>query len=165
MPPTPFHLGPGLLFKSLSPGRISFIGFAATQVVIDLEVLVNLIRGHSPLHGFFHSLLGGLLAGLLVILACLLLRSRFIRSIENLPSILREDVSPAGIVLGSILGGLSHSLLDNIVHRDAHLFFPLEGIFSANGLVEYHSLIVICGASGVFGLTIFIARRYHRMTI
>ncbi len=55
MPITPFHLGPGLLIKTAVPKGFSLSAFASVQVAIDIEVIVNVARGHDPLHGFFHT--------------------------------------------------------------------------------------------------------------
>ena len=63
MPFTPYHFGPGILAKSIAPSYFSFVAFVGTQVAIDLESLYNLLRHEWPVHRFFHSLAGAVLAG------------------------------------------------------------------------------------------------------
>ncbi len=54
MPFTPFHLGPGAAFKAFGGRYFSFMVFGFSQVAMDIEVLVRILRGDSPLHGFTH---------------------------------------------------------------------------------------------------------------
>jgi hypothetical protein len=62
MPITPFHFGPGALLHSLAPRQVSFIGFCAANVLIDVESLYNLIHRREPVHAFFHTYFGATLA-------------------------------------------------------------------------------------------------------
>ncbi len=61
MPFTPFHLGPGALFKAVGGRHFSFMVFGGTQVLMDIEPLLGLIRGWPVLHGYTHTLAGALL--------------------------------------------------------------------------------------------------------
>lgn len=65
MPFTPFHLGPGALFKAVAGDHFSFMVFGGSQILIDLEPAVRLMTGSAILHGFTHTLLGALLIGTL----------------------------------------------------------------------------------------------------
>jgi hypothetical protein len=51
MPFTPFHLGPGAVFKAVGGDRFSFMVFGGSQVLIDLEPAV-LYEMKVPCHGF-----------------------------------------------------------------------------------------------------------------
>ena len=53
MPITPFHLGPGVAFKSAASKHISFTVFAFTQLVIDLEALFNFAQNDGHMHRHF----------------------------------------------------------------------------------------------------------------
>ena len=66
MPITPYHFGPGLFLKGLGPRHFSFVAFAGTQVVIDLETLYSILIGEYPLHRTLHSLVGATVIGALV---------------------------------------------------------------------------------------------------
>ena len=50
MPFTPFHLGPGAVFKVVGGDRFSFMVFGGSQVLIDLEPALRLMTGecHPP---------------------------------------------------------------------------------------------------------------------
>jgi hypothetical protein len=54
-PFTPFHLGPGLAFKSAGGDRFSFVVFGGAQVLIDVEPGVRLLLGHQYVHGPTHT--------------------------------------------------------------------------------------------------------------
>jgi hypothetical protein len=41
MPFTPFHLGPGALFKAAGGEHFSFTIFAGSQVLMDIEPLIR----------------------------------------------------------------------------------------------------------------------------
>ena len=55
MPFTPLHFGPGLLLKAAAPRHVSFTAFVASQVLIDLESLYNILRGAWPVHRELHT--------------------------------------------------------------------------------------------------------------
>ena len=61
MPVTPFHMGPGLLAKALLGRHLSLMVFGFSQVAIDLEPLVHIVRGDAVLHGFAHTYVGATL--------------------------------------------------------------------------------------------------------
>lgn len=64
MPFTPFHLGPGALFKATGGRHFSFMVFGGAQVMMDIEPLIGLLQNKSILHGYTHTLAGALLIGL-----------------------------------------------------------------------------------------------------
>lgn len=67
MPLTPFHLGPGLLVGLLFFSFIDFPTFLVASVIVDVEpFLVLVFNLDFPLHGFFHSFLGGTLVAFLL---------------------------------------------------------------------------------------------------
>lgn len=59
MPFTPFHFGLGALAKAVAPTRISFAGFALSQVVMDLEPGIKMLTGSAAdLHIITHNAIG-----------------------------------------------------------------------------------------------------------
>ena len=62
MPFTPFHFGPGAALHAIAPKHVSFIAFCASNVVIDVESLYNLLNHRTPVHAFFHTYIGATLA-------------------------------------------------------------------------------------------------------
>jgi hypothetical protein len=65
MPFTPYHLGPALFLGLLFLRFIDFPTFLIASVIMDVEpFLVLFFNLNYPLHGFFHSLLGGTLVAI-----------------------------------------------------------------------------------------------------
>jgi len=58
MPFTPFHMGPGILFKALLQGSFSLMVFGWAQIIMDIQPLIVLITGKGHLHGFTHTYIG-----------------------------------------------------------------------------------------------------------
>jgi len=160
MPFTPFHFGPGLLVKSVIPGTFSFVSFVCTQVVIDLESLYNLQTQRWPVHRFLHSGPGAVIAGLLVAVV-LGLAVRHVEAARRLPGLASGESCWPGLLLGGLVGGASHSLLDGIMHSDVRLFYPLGTVSNLHGLVGVGSLHVSCVISAVVGMAV-LGVRYHR---
>lgn len=69
MPFTPFHFGPGALIAAASRSRVSFLAFTATNVLIDVESLYNMVTDQPRIHAFFHTYAGSTLAAAGIVLA------------------------------------------------------------------------------------------------
>ena len=157
MPVTPFHFGPGLACKGIAAPVFSCSAFAVTQVVIDCETIYYLVNGEYPVHRFFHSFLGAAAAGLLTAVLFLgVVHASFIgfpRVIMPLTatSTARGDISVLGILLGGLVGGLSHPLLDGIMHSDVRPFIPWTDYNPFLGLIGLAPLHLACIASAVLG--------------
>lgn len=167
MPVTPFHFGPGLLVKGLAPWRTSWIAFALANVLIDLEALLNMLSGRTPLHGALHSLVGGSMIGLLSGLALaglgwlierLPAAARFAR---RLPRMLRAEIAWTPALLGGLLGGATHPLIDALIHPDLvpfapfHPQNPLLGLITPSTLIN---LLLVAGGLGILGILWFASR-------
>lgn len=152
MPFTPFHFGPGVLFKSLAPSRFSLATYVATQIAIDLESLYFLMQPHGEVHRAAHSLWGSALVGVLVAYATVFGVERWRGgTARRMP-----------FVVGGLVGGLSHSLLDSIMHDDVRLLWPSMVLRGPTGLVtiaELHLLSYGCAAIGVVVLAARWVRR------
>lgn len=152
MPFTPYHFGPGVLAKSVTPRRFSLTAHVVAQVAIDLETLYHITTHTRPFHRFFHTMVGASLVGMAVAVALALLapiapRWRWLQS----------DLSWGALVAGGLFGGISHSLLDSSYHTDAMPFWPWS---RGNPLLGPHLLAPeLCLATGALGLVILIARR------
>jgi hypothetical protein len=161
VPFTPYHLGPGLFFKSLAPRHFSFAAFLATQVVIDVEPVVNVLRGQAPVHGMAHTVLLGSLIGLagasLIYLATISIRHK---SAWRLPG-LSAEVTPLGLAVGGLVGGASHALLDALADADIRPLRPFTDANPFQGLVTRAAVHMICLALGIVGL-LWLASR-HRL--
>jgi len=68
-------LGPALLIGLILFNYLDFPTFLIANIIIDIEPLTVLLMGlDSPLHGFFHSFIGGTIAS--IILTMIVLRVR-----------------------------------------------------------------------------------------
>jgi membrane-bound metal-dependent hydrolase YbcI (DUF457 family) len=163
MPFTPFHFGLGVLGKAVRPARFSLSAFVMTQVLIDAEVLYFILRNEYPMHRALHSLWGGLLAGLVVALGLLVVRRFLPPAWSSLPLISR-DLSTTSLFIGGIFGGLSHSMLDNIMHRDVLPLYPFEAQSGLHGIVSadvLHIGLTLCGIAGILILSVRALSRMH----
>ena len=158
MPFTPFHLGPGALFKAIGGRHFSFMVFGGAQVMMDVEPLVGILRGSVVLHGYTHTLGGafaiGTLAGLIgrPISAFVLQRLR----IPHYP------FTWAASFAGAYLGTFSHVLLDALMHPDMHPWWPFAPGNPLLGAVDTGWLHIGCALAAVVGGALVALRfRYH----
>jgi membrane-bound metal-dependent hydrolase YbcI (DUF457 family) len=143
VPVTPFHFGVGALGKALAPARLSFTAFAASQIAIDCESGYYLFVAHAwPVHRAAHTFIGATLIGLGVGIAVgLWMRRRSGRSLS------------AGVA-GGLLGGVTHPLLDGIMHPDVQPFMPFAPGNPFLGLVGLWTLHLLCLAAGALGVAL-----------
>ena len=160
MPFTPFHFGPGLLLKSVAPRRVSFIAFAATQVVIDVESLVHLARNDWPVHRQMHSLIGASIVGLIIGALVVIGRQALERvGASTAWSGLKSGWTVQAALVGGLLGGATHSLLDAVMHTDVTPLWPFVAGNRLAGLVSPDILQVGCLLAGVIGVGVLWRRR------
>lgn len=109
MPLTPFHLAAGLPARKF----ISMPAFILVNILIDLEPGLIMFFGMDglgyPLHQGMHTFGGASLA----VVVTLLLASHWC---------FRKKIRQW--ILGAVLGGYSHILLDALVHSDVEPFAP-----------------------------------------
>jgi len=155
MPFTPYHMGIGILTKSILQGSFSLMVFGWAQIVMDLQPLFVLITGQGHLHGFSHTYLG---ASLLAILSAVSGKylSEFglyilrISKKEN-PIIITWKV----VFLSAFIGTFSHVFLDSIMHSDVQPFYPLSLNNSLLGIISVSALHKVCLYSGLIGAGIY----------
>ncbi len=169
MPFTPFHLGPGLAVKAIAGRHFSFLVFGFSQVAIDVEPLVHILRGDPVLHGFTHTYLGATLIGAASVLVgrpvCQFLLRRWHPG-EQYPFQVwlrgTGEISWVAAIIGAFVGTYSHVFLDSLMHRDLR---PLAPFSPANGMLYAISvgwLHVLCVASGIFGIVAMYCIYYHQ---
>ena len=170
MPFTPFHIGPGLAVKAVSGRYFSLMVFGFSQIAIDIEPVVRIIRGDAVIHGFTHTYLGATLVGIISFVVGRPICQFLLKSWTPDPgspflSWLRgqELISWPAAVAGAFVGTYSHVFLDSIMHPDMR---PLAPLSNANGLLQSISvgaLHTLCALSGVFGalllFAVFLVRR------
>lgn len=162
MPVTPFHMGPAVLLKAGLGRSMSLGSFGITQVVIDVESVGNILTGRFPVHDRLHTLPGALVvAGVVTLIsrAPLAIVYARIRKRPGVSSWLSEElVEPTwlAVAVGAFLGGVSHVILDGMMHSDSR---PLSPLVAGNPLLVPNSFEAIhlgCAAVGIVG---FIAWR------
>jgi membrane-bound metal-dependent hydrolase YbcI (DUF457 family) len=160
MPITPFHFGPGAVIHALAPRRISFIGFVAGNVVIDIEPLYYILTDQYPLHRFFHTYIGAsliLLAAPVIFIAAKRFAARF--WLPNLFGWQQLTVWP--VVCGAAAGVYSHIVFDSIMHGDIRPFSPFSDANPLHEIISLQALEWSCVTAGLVGLVILAARKLH----
>jgi hypothetical protein len=163
VPFTPFHMGPAVLLKSVTGRRFSLLVFGASQVAIDIEPLVHILRGDPELHGFTHTLAGAVLVGAAAALAGRPLGNWFLRLLRRdneepwAKPLVATDITWAVALLSAWIGTGSHLLLDGMMHGDMRPFAPLTAANPILGAMSLDALHVFCIVTGVAGVVIFAA--------
>jgi hypothetical protein len=147
VPFTPFHLGPGALFKAIGGERFSFLIFGGSQVLMDIEPLVRIIRGDAILHGITHTVAGAFVVAVV--------SSAVGRPISN-AALRHSGISDQpigwGVALASALvGTYSHIGLDAVMHGDMNPLWPIAYGNRLLGLISVETLQVLCVVSGLLG--------------
>jgi hypothetical protein len=170
MPFTPFHMGPGLALKAVFGRYVSLMLFGFSQVTLDLEPLVRIIRGDAVLHGFTHTYLGATLVAMMSVLvgrpACQLLLRHWTADLYfAVPTSLRGPrlISWPAAIAGAFVGTYSHVFLDSIMHADMQPLAPLSNTNALLHVISVGSLHLVCVLGGVVGglalLAAFLRRR------
>lgn len=168
MPFTPFHFGPGLFAKSLAPRHFSWGAFIVSQVVIDIETLHYMLQRTYPIHRFLHTFLGATTAGLLIGAILIGLKSLVRRvtppasdHLKRYGTSVEAEFSSVGLFVGSLVGGVTHPLLDGIMHRDVRPLAPWSDANPLLGLVGLGTLHLGCLVFGVAGMIVVAIRLHH----
>jgi hypothetical protein len=161
MPVTPFHFGIGLLGKGIAPRTVSLSAFVASQIVIDCESAYFLLVAREwPVHRVLHTFALATPVGALVGVGLWAVVGR----IRWPPgrAWLRNDCALLPAIVGGLLGGLTHPLLDGIMHADIQPFRPFSEanpLYQAVGLGPLH---LACVLAGLIGLALLALRRRSR---
>ena len=123
MPFTPYHLGPALFIGLLFLDFIDFPTFLVASVIVDVEpFLVLTFNLDYPLHGFFHSFLGGTLLAVPLALIMYKIRGRLSPVMSFFK--LDQKISFKRILAASLSGVYIHILLDSRMYTDIQPFYP-----------------------------------------
>ena len=126
MPLTPFHIGPGLFIPLLLFNLIDLPTFLIASVIVDFEpFLVLSLALPYPLHGFFHSFMGGSIVAIVLIIVMVKSRKLFSPLMSSFK--LELKWSTASITIASLLGIYLHLFLAAQMHQDMQPFFPFAG--------------------------------------
>lgn len=168
MPITPLHMGPALLGKAVLDNRISLIAFGICQILIDIEPLLGLILHWPQLHGVTHTLPLALLLGLLsAVLARWLSAGLLARWNREMAAMgwLRWQAPAAtwsALLTGGLLGGITHLLLDALMHGYMRPLWPFSVANPLYELTTYEQVEWLCLGGGVLGGLLWWWRRLQK---
>ncbi|MFW6283516.1 MAG: metal-dependent hydrolase [Minisyncoccales bacterium] len=146
---TPYHLGPGLFFAKY----FNFFAIMIGSVILDLEPFYNLfIKKSYPLHGFFHSFLGGVVGAIFTVLLILPFRKR-LKKWSN--KHLKQSFKLSFLFISAILGCWLHVLFDSFINTDVAPFWPLKSN-PFLGLISFKLTYSIGIIMGIFGVLVLV---------
>jgi hypothetical protein len=158
-------MGAALLLKPAFGRRMSLGVFAIVQVIIDLEPGWKLATHRWPVHGPSHTLLGVLALSVVGAVlgkpVCAALYPRVRRWLESPDALTRRwlaELAPpswSAAFCGALLGGLTHLVLDAVIHGDLQ---PLAPWTAANPLLvegSFGAMHCGCALAGVAGLVLW----------
>jgi len=167
MPFTPLHMGPGMAVKALAGERFSLLAFGVAQVAMDIEPLVQMVRGAPVLHGMTHTYLAAMVIAAAVALVapapCRLLLRKWNRELAfvRLPWLASpQPLKRLPVIAGAFTGTLSHVALDSLMHGDIRPLAPWSDANGLYGLIPSSALHLACIASGALGLAAWVAFRW-----
>ena len=168
MPFTPLHMGPGLALKSVTGGRFSILMFGLTQVAMDIEPGIGMLRGADVLHGWTHTYLGATFIAALVLAigrpVCVLILRRWNRELRHhrLEWLAEpEAIGWPAAALGAFVGAYSHVALDSIMHADMRPFAPLATGNALLSWISIDALQIACVVAGLLGAGLWAALRLY----
>ena len=156
MPFTAFHLGPALLIGVILFPLFDLAAILICSVIVDLEpIYVLLFAQELPLHGFFHTFIGGTIVGIIVSFILWIARGLvqeilMVFKVEQKSSFVR-------ILYTSLFSVNFHIFLDSIFHADMQPFYPLI-INPFYGLISQGIINQLCTVCMILGLTIYVHR-------
>lgn len=162
MPFTPFHFGVAAAVKAAIPRHFSLTAFIFSQVIIDLEVLYFMLVAEPPLHRFLHTFAGATLVcfatvviGKPVCEVWLILWNHVIAPGAHSRLYTNTKLTYKAVLIGALVGGFSHILLDAIMHLDVKPLAPWSNANIFHGTIDLlglHFGLVVLGTVGVFWL-------------
>ncbi|MBW6451553.1 MAG: hypothetical protein K0B02_02380 [DPANN group archaeon] len=158
MPFTPFHIGYALLIGLILLKNLDIFVFFIASVIIDIEPFMVLVMGLDyPLHGFFHSFLGGSIVAVFLIFLMSVLLKKY--SFFNFVNSENYIISSKKVWFASFFGIYLHIFFDSILYLDIKPFSPLS-YNPFYGVVSMSNIYLVCTISLILGLCLFLYKRY-----
>jgi len=156
MPYTPFHLGPALLLGLFLYNYLDFPTFMIANIIIDIEPFIILtMRLNLPLHGFFHSFLGGTIISFTLFFVILRVR-KFLESLMGFFN-LEQSWSQKSILASALSGVYLHIILDSRLYTDIKPFFPSTwNPFFSDSMFSGFEVYGFCMLSALAGFILLI---------
>ena len=144
----------------------SYVDFASimiSSVIVDVEPLcVVTFRLHAPLHGFFHTYLGGTILAVLTAVGVCFLRGWLNKILAKFN--VQQKSSFVRILYTSFLGVYFHILLDSFLYGEMLPFYPLTGN-PFLGVATSAAVYGLCIISFFLGLALLICKyRFSKKT-
>ena len=129
------------------------------NVLIDLEVIYCLSRNEAPIHRYCHTYAGrfvlGLVAGVFVYAV-----GRILCRLKKRDHLTPARVGPSGrlshALVAGLFGGLSHILLDSLMHDEMAPLWPLADGNALAGVIGTGSLHIALAVAGFFGVVLWL---------
>jgi hypothetical protein len=176
MPVLPAHLGPALLAGGLAGRKLNFIVLITSTILIDLEVVfLDLRSGYFIYHGFFHTLGGATIFGLLYGIIFFSIsqiywrgKKRYYHDVEMFHKLSkwREHnwtYSLRCIITSSLVGVYLHIAMDWLMYEDIQVLVLLNTNYYYNFTSQYYSeaflvIYMFCMVSFFIGIGVFFLR-------
>ena len=176
MPFTPYHMGPGMLTKSLFQERFSILLFGWSQVLIDLQALIFHTTGIGVSHGLPHTFVGSFFIAIFAAISGKYMFEAIFRVIGNKTNLknfnltysfrknqyticLFKDLNISyswGVVFLSVfIGSFSHIIIDALCHQYMTPLYPFDDSNPFFKLISYRTLLISCILSGLVGIFIY----------
>jgi len=155
MPFTPFHLGPALCLGIPLRKYIHVPTFILANVILDTEPMLTLFLGlHYPLHGYAHTLIAAIGAGVALGFAMFLLG----RTLHPLfKTLLLEPETPfkkSPYLIAGVLGAVIHVLFDAPLYGEIQPFYPLN-INPLHGSFSSLEIYLLSFWMGILGIILY----------
>ena len=161
MPFTPYHFAPAGLIGLPFYKRMDLPLFVFSNVAIDVEVLVDMkFFPGLPIHGYAHTLIGAMAAGIVIALLAYPVRSL----LAGAMSIVNLNYKPTFVkmLIGAILGGWFHVIVDSFCWYDVIPFWPLQKynrFYQYLGASKVQTICLLCIIPLVICYIILIAKK------
>ncbi|MBS3957761.1 MAG: DUF4184 family protein [Clostridiales bacterium] len=161
MPFTPYHMGPGILVKSLLRGSFSLMVFGWTQVIMDTQPLVVMLTNRGTLHGFTHTYAAAVAIALFAAVSGKYLAQVALR-LGPRPTRRALTVPWSVAFASAFIGSLSHVALDSLIYTDIRPFAPVSQANPSLGLIPSSAVYDLSMVAGLLGAVIFFAVTFLR---
>jgi membrane-bound metal-dependent hydrolase YbcI (DUF457 family) len=161
MPFTPFHFGAHACVVLPLQRRLDIPAFILSSVFIDIEpLLVMLFNLHYPLHGYAHSLMGGLVVGSLGGAVVYLLRKPLGKVMGSLKLFYRPSLVMS--MLSCVCGAWLHILFDAMIYSEMSPFYPISHN-PLYGFISSANMYLLCSLFFIPAVVLYFRSRKNRI--
>jgi hypothetical protein len=145
--------------KAVAGNSFSLLIFGFTQIAMDIQPLVHLLRGEGVMHGISHSYLGATVIGVVAVVVGRPICNLILRTWKPEPEHRFENwlrgadiISWRAAIFTAFLGTYSHVLIDSMIHGDVLPFAPFSAYNPLLGTVSFDAMHMICVGTGLLGI-------------